>query len=82
MRLYHDLGPNHPKAKALCKLTCEKKGGLLDLCDVGEAWGYTAVKNASDMFPMLWRFLPSLDKQVCVTITEQYLISVESICLS
>ena len=69
MRLYHDLAPSHPKSKVLCSLACEEN--RLDLCHVGEVWGNAVVKNASELFPMLWRFLPSLDNQVCIKSLEK-----------
>ena len=60
-RLYHDLPPGHPLATHLCTLACSHP--ILDLCPVA-ALPLPLLANASAMFPMNWRFLPTLDPQV------------------
>ena len=45
----------------LCGLACSNSH--LDLCHVRHLPG-NPVKDASDIFPMNWRFLPPLDPQV------------------
>lgn len=61
MRLYHDLAPGLPEQQDLCGLACSSPH--LDLCYVRELPG-PANTNVSSMFPMNWRFLPTLDEQV------------------
>ena len=39
------------------------KNNFLDLCDAGRLPG-SPMKDARKMFPMLWRFFPTLDPQV------------------
>ena len=45
----------------LCELACSNSH--LDLCNVRQLPG-NPVRDASDVFPMNWRFLPPLDPQV------------------
>ena len=59
-RLYYDLTYDDPVLPKLCELSCE---GNLDLCDIQKLPG-TPMPNATWMFPMNWRFLPTLDPQV------------------
>ena len=47
----------------LCDMAC--KNNYLDLCDSGRLPG-TPMRDARKMFPMLWRFFPTLDPQVDV----------------
>ena len=61
MRLYYDLDQNDPLMKQLCDLACENPH--LDLCYVRSLPGNPVV-DASDIFPMNWRFLPPVDPQV------------------
>lgn len=60
IRLYYDLTYDDPVLPKLCELSCE---GNLDLCDIQKLPG-TPMPNATWMFPMNWRFLPTLDPQV------------------
>ena len=61
-RLYYDLSPDDPVLPKLCDLSCEAN---LDLCDIQRLPG-NPMENATYMFPMNWRFLPTLDPQVNV----------------
>ena len=62
LRLYYDLDPaDHQLQLQLCDLACSNNN--LDLCNVRRLPG-TPVADASSMFPMIWRFLPTLDPQV------------------
>ena len=62
LRLYYDLDPaDHQLQLQLCDLACSNNN--LDLCNVRRLPG-TPVSDASSMFPMIWRFLPTLDPQV------------------
>ena len=47
----------------LCDMACKNK--FLDLCDSGRLPG-TPMRDARRVFPMLWRFFPTLDSQVDV----------------
>ena len=61
MRVYFDLDPRDPVLDDLCQLAC--KNPLLDLCHAGQLPG-TPMFNATKVFPMIWRFFPTLDPQV------------------
>lgn len=61
MRLYFDLSKDDPVMKDLCDLACSNIN--IDLCDARDLPG-TPMKDASKMFPMDWRFFPTLDPQV------------------
>ena len=61
MRLYYDLEKDDPLLDDLCSLACEQPS--LDLCYVRDLPG-NPVKDASSVFAMNWRFLPTLDPQV------------------
>ena len=61
MRLYHDLNLSSPLHHQLCSLACSST--FLDLCPVAELPSSNP-SNASSIFPMVWRFLPTLDPQV------------------
>ena len=61
MRLYYDLEKDDPLLEDLCSLACEQPS--LDLCYVRDLPG-NPVKDASSVFAMNWRFLPTLDPQV------------------
>ena len=61
MRLYYDLDGNNPVLKNICKLACSDNN--LDLCEVKHLPG-TPVVDATNVFPMNWRFFPTLDPQV------------------
>ena len=63
MRLYYDLEDDHPLMRPLCNLACTNSH--LDLCHVQKLPG-TPIINASNIFPMNWRFFPTLDPQVDV----------------
>ena len=61
VRLYHDIGPDDPLMVDLCNLACSNN--RLDLCPVDQL-PHHLLANAVHMFPMLWRFFPTLDSQV------------------
>ena len=61
MRLYYDLAGEDPMLQELCSLACSFPH--LDLCYVRDLPGQPST-NVSSMFPMNWRFLPTLDPQV------------------
>ena len=62
MRLYFELSPSDLQHKEqLCNLAC--KHNNLDLCDAHLLPG-RPVYNASDIFPMTWRFFPTFDPLV------------------
>lgn len=61
MRIYFDLEPGDPVLKELCNLACHND--VLDLCHARKLPG-TPIKDARKVFPMIWRFFPSLDLQV------------------
>ena len=63
MRLYYDLDQSDELMGRLCELACNNSH--LDLCYVRQLPG-NPVRDASDIFPMTWRFLPPLDPQVSV----------------
>ena len=63
MRLYLDLEGNTTTIRTFCAMACEDSN--LDLCDVANLPG-TPFKDATKVFPMNWRFFPTLDKQVQV----------------
>ena len=65
MRLYHDINPSSPLHQQLCNLACSST--YLDICPVAELPS-PSPSNASSMFPMVWRFLPTLDPQVQLTL--------------
>jgi len=65
MRLYVDLERSSSTADKICALACTDSN--LDICDVKYLPG-THLENATLMFPMNWRFLPTLDKQVCLNL--------------
>ena len=47
--------------KKLCELACKSK--MIDLCDMAKLPG-SPKKDATALFPMTWRFFPTLDPQV------------------
>ena len=59
MRLYHDLDPNDEQFTQLCEFAC--KNPNFDLCHTKNIPG---LGNVQKLFPMNWRFLPTLDSQV------------------
>ena len=61
MRLYYDLDQSDELMGQMCELACNNSH--LDLCNVRQLPG-NPVTDASDIFPMIWRFLPTLDPQV------------------
>ena len=61
MRLYHDVEKHDLVMKDLCNLACSNQN--LDLCDVHELPG-TPMVNATRVFPMDWRWFPTMDPQV------------------
>ena len=63
MRLYYDLEYKDPMFGELCSLACSRP--ILDLCHVRHLPGSPST-DASRIFPMLWRYFPTLDPQVDV----------------
>jgi len=61
MRLYYDLDDKDPITQELCNLACENPN--LDICNARRLPGTPEV-DASRIFPMNWRFFPTLDEQV------------------
>ena len=61
MRLYFDLDKSDPVFDEICKLACNNNN--LDLCDAANLPG-TPMRDARKVFPMNWRFFPTLDPQV------------------
>ena len=61
MRLYHDLEPDDPLMEEACSLACNNTN--IDLCTLKNL-PHPLLSKADDMFPMNWRFFPSLDFQV------------------
>ena len=61
MRIYFDLDPKDPILGDLCELACNSE--ILDLCHAGKLPG-TPMMDARKVFPMNWRFFPTLDPQV------------------
>ena len=61
MRLYYDLPEKDPVKDELCKLACEENN--IDLCHAKNLPG-SPIVDATGVFPMNWRFFPSLDPQV------------------
>ena len=61
MRLYHDLEPDDPLMEEACSLACNNTN--IDLCPVKNL-PHPLLSKGVDMFPMNWRFFPTLDSQV------------------
>ena len=61
VRLYHDIGSDDPMMADLCSLACSTD--QLDLCSVPQL-PHPLLAKAVHMFPMIWRFFPTLDTQV------------------
>jgi len=59
VRLYHDLREEDPLMGKLCHIS--KAHQILDLCPVSSV---SLLSNVPNIFPMLWRVLPTLDSQV------------------
>ena len=60
MRLYYEVNEYQGEVmKQLCELACKEVD--LDLCDAN---ANPKLGNASLLYPLLWRFLPVLDRQV------------------
>ena len=63
MRLYHDLDKDDPLMKKICGLACNNNH--LDLCHIKSLPSSHFLHiNVSSIFPMIWRFFPTLDPQV------------------
>ena len=62
LRLYHDLETKDPLMSRLCELACTHD--FLDLCQINTVPRSLDTKNSAKLFPMIWRFLPSLDPEV------------------
>ena len=65
MRLYHNLTQENPLFQNLCNLACSNN--QLDLCYVNQLPGSPFV-DASRVFPMNWKFFPTIDEQVCIAL--------------
>ena len=61
MRVYVDVASEHPILKELKDLMGANSN--LDVCDVNSLPG-SRLADAPKMFPMVWRFFPTLDPQV------------------
>ena len=61
MRLYYDIEDNDKTMDDLCHLACSEPN--MDLCNVRRL---PILSDISEIFPMIWRFLPMLDLQVDV----------------
>ena len=59
MRLYFDFKPDDPRFQTLCNFACENPN--LDLCHVENI---PALGNIKPIFPMMWRFVSTIDPQV------------------
>jgi len=66
MRLYIDLELSSPVFKKLCSLACSNNN--FDLCLASNLPG-NPVRNASNIFPRIWRFFPTLDPQVDILLS-------------
>ena len=62
IRVYVDMDPEHPDMKDLCLAACNST--QLDICLSRKLPG-TPVKDCTNIFPMIWRYFPVLDPQVC-----------------
>ena len=69
MRLYYDLPRTDRLMEQLCDLACTNNN--LDLCHVRHlpGCGQLDLTDASQIFAMLWRFLPCVDPQVEVMVS-------------
>ena len=61
MRLYHELDHGDHFMADLCWLAC--RNNHFDLCHAGKLPGVPMV-DATNLFPKIWRFMPTLDTQV------------------
>jgi len=61
MRLYTDMSPTDPLMEDLCSIACSDD--RFDICPVS-VLPMPALANATKMFPMNWRFFPTMDPQV------------------
>ena len=61
MRLYFNMNEDNQISNTFCHLFCQNSN--LDLCDVSNLPG-TPMLDANKVFPMIWRFFPTLDPQV------------------
>ena len=61
IRLYTDVDPEGRKMKTICRLACTHES--FDICYALKLPG-NPMTNVINMFPMIWRFLPTLDPQV------------------
>ena len=61
MRLYHDFDKHEHVYQDLCNLACHES--TIDLCYVKKL---PILMDISEMFPMMWRFMPMLDLHVDV----------------
>ena len=70
MRLYINLENSDPLLKSICELACNNT--ILDICDVANLPG-TPMENASSIFAMNWRFFPTVDPQVSISVERNWL---------
>ena len=61
MRVYYNLDGRPEMLRDLCDLACHNE--QLDICDAGKLPG-VPMADARKVFPMIWRFFPTLDPQV------------------
>ena len=61
MRVYYNLDGRPEMLQELCQLACQND--QLDICDAGKLPGMP-MEDARSVFPMIWRFFPTLDPQV------------------
>ena len=61
MRYLFSQNNQFPFISELCVMACNNT--VIDLCDTGNLPG-TPFRDTRNMFPMLWRFFPTLDPQV------------------
>ena len=60
MRLYFEVPPKSENMKKLCQISCQNSH-ILDLCNIQNN---PILGNMSQIYPLIWRFLPILDPQV------------------
>jgi len=66
MRLYYDLDAQGKQMQNICQLACQNPE--LDLCNASALPG-TPMLNAGRVFPLNWRFFPTLDPQVDILLS-------------
>ena len=79
MRLYYDLDQTDPVLQDLCQLACTHSN--IDICNAKHLPGNPFV-DASRVFPMNWRFFPTLDPQVSSIPNFQSLLSLTPVVMA